>query len=562
MASLPSAREVVAVAFRHRWSLLLAAILPVALGLAIPFYLTPHYEARTQVLVKPGREFMPQADSSGNMQLPQMTMREMVDTVTQILQSTDLIRDVLRDETVPKLYPEIARRLPPEAWDDAAGRALMADLSVAPVRLTNVIDMALRNADRGVATEALRTVLARFQERHVAAFSQRRSALLEAQLEENSRLLDAAQRARATYVTERQIFSLPEQRNLLVQRRSQMSQELREAEMRDESLARQIAYVTDELARQPETITVQVVNQASAVAEDAQRRLRELRERERELLSTLGPQHPELRANRAAIAATEQSLAQTGRRTQAISTGINPLATTLRTQLAALESERAPLAGRMAALRAAIEEDDARLQRMAEDEIGLRALDRRIAGLEGAIRALQQRGTEARLSEELDRAQVAGLSVIQQPFASERPVSPKRMLFLAGGVVAGGLLAALRLLLALSFGSRFLTVETVERMLGVPVLAGLPALPAPRRRLTLPRPAEVSAQRLADASAPAARVKARLLGQRLGADARTLRVDWACGACDAPGTPQESMFQLPPIRCTQCGALNEIEADA
>lgn len=562
MASLPSAREVVAVAFRHRWSLLLAAILPVALGLAIPFYLTPHYEARTQVLVKPGREFMPQADSSGNMQLPQMTMREMVDTVTQILQSTDLIRDVLRDETVPKLYPEIARRLPPEAWDDAAGRALMADLSVAPVRLTNVIDMALRNADRLVATEALRTVLARFQERHVAAFSQRRSALLEAQLEENSRLLDAAQRARATYVTERQIFSLPEQRNLLVQRRSQMSQELREAEMRDESLARQIAYVTDELARQPETITVQVVNQASAVAEDAQRRLRELRERERELLSTLGPQHPELRANRAAIAATEQSLAQTGRRTQAISTGINPLATTLRTQLAALESERAPLAGRMAALRAAIEEDDARLQRMAEDEIGLRALDRRIAGLEGAIRALQQRGTEARLSEELDRAQVAGLSVIQQPFASERPVSPKRMLFLAGGVVAGGLLAALRLLLALSFGSRFLTVETVERMLGVPVLAGLPALPAPRRRLALPHQAEASTQRLADASASAPRVKARLLGQSLAADGRTLRVDWACGACGAPGPPQESMFQLLPVRCTQCGALNEIEADA
>jgi len=562
MASLPSAREVVAVAFRHRWSLLVAAILPVALGLAIPFYLTPHYEARTQVLVKPGREFMPQADSSGNMQLPQMTMREMVDTVTQILQSTDLIRDVLRDETVPKLYPDIARRLPPEAWDDAAGRALMADLSVAPVRLTNVIDMALRNADRLVATEALRTILARFQERHVAAFSQRRSALLEAQLEENSRLLDAAQRARATYVTDRQIFSLPEQRNLLVQRRSQMSQELREAEMRDESLARQIAYVTGELTRQPETITVQVVNQASAVAEDAQRRLRELRERERELLSTLGSHHPELRANRAAIAATEQSLAQTGRRTQAISTGINPLATTLRTQLAALESERAPLAGRMAALRAAIEEDDARLRRMAEDEIGLRALDRRIAGLEGAIRALQQRGTEARLSEELDRAQVAGLSVIQQPFASERPVSPKRMLFLAGGVVAGGLLAALRLLLALSFGSRFLTVETVERMLGVPVLAGLPALPAPRRRLTLPRQAEAPTQQLADAASPAARVKARLLSQRLAADGRTLRVEWACGACGAPGTPQESMFQLPPVRCTQCGAVNEIEADA
>lgn len=462
-------------------------MVPAIAGLVVPFYLTPKYEARTQVLVKPGREFMLQGDVSGSTQLPQTTMREMVDTVTQILQSMDLIRDVLRDETVAKLYPTLAERVQDrEARDDAAAGALAHDLTVAPVRLTNVIEIGLRNADRQVATEALRTVLARFQERHVQAFSQRRSALLEEQIVENSRELDEAQRARARYVAERQLFSLPEQRNLLVQQRARVSQELREAQMQKASLEDQIRYITEELQRQPATLTLQTTSQNSVVADDAQRRLRELREREREQLNTLGPEHPDVRATRAAIVATQQAIGATSARSATVAMGINPLITTLRQQLSASQAEWAPLRGRIAALQAAVGEDDARLRQISVDEIVLQALDRRVSGLETAIRELQQRQTDARFREELDRAQIAGLSVIQQPWALEGRVSPKRINFLAGGILLGGLLAAGRLLLALSFGNRFLAAETVERMLGVPVLIALPHVPALHRRRQIP----------------------------------------------------------------------------
>ena len=487
VASLPSAREVLTVAFRHRWSILLALLIPALAGLVVPFYITPKFEARTQVLVKAGREFMVQGDVPGSSQLPQTTMREMVDTVTQILQSMDLIRDVLRDETVDKLYPALAQHVHDrETREDAAAAALARDLVVAPVRLTNVIEIGLRNSDRQVATEALRTVLARFQERHVQAFSQRRSALLEEQIVENSRQLDEAQRARARYVAERQLFSLPEQRNLLVQQRARESQELREAQMRKASLEDQMRYLSEELQRQPATLTLQTTSQNSGVADDAQRRLRELREREREQLNVFGPDHPDVRSTRAAITATQQAIAVTNARSASVSMGINPLITTLRQQLAATQAEWAPLRGRIAALEAAVGEDDARLRQISVDEIALQALERRISGLETAIRELQQRQTEARFREELDRAQIAGLSVIQQPWALEGRVSPKRRLFLAGGIVIGGILAVGRLLLALSFGNRFLASETVERMLGVPVLLAVPHIPALHRRRQIP----------------------------------------------------------------------------
>lgn len=494
-------REILAAAFRHKWPILLAFLLPAAAGAILPFVLPPKYEAQTRVLVRAGREFTPQSDVSGNgmVTLPQTTMREMVDTVTQILSSLDLIRDVLRDETIEKLYPKLADKPPSNLpIESAAAEALSRDLSVSPVRLTNVIEITLRNSDPKVAVEALRTVLTRFQERYIRAFSQQRSALLEKQIAENLKKLGELQQERADYITARSLFSLPEQRNLLVNQRVRGEQELRQAEMQKAALQEQIRFLRDELAKQPATITLQTTNQDSAIADDAQRRLRELREREHELLNTYGTSHPEVRGVRQAIAAIQQSLSQTRARSVAVTAGVNPLITHLRTQLATAEAEQVPLEDRIRRLKASLEADDARLRQVSEDEIRLQELDRSIAELETAVRELRQRLTDARLSEELDRAQIAGLSVIQQPLARDKPVSPKKLFFIAGGIVAGLVLSIFTLLVAVTFGNSFLTAETIERMLGVPVLVALPPVPAWRRRgqAALAAPIEGTSQRI------------------------------------------------------------------
>jgi len=492
VASLPSPREVVAVAFRHRWLILIAALLPVLLGTALPFLLTPTYEARTRVLVRGGREFIPQIDAPGMLQTPQTTMREMVDTVIQILQSVDLFRDVVGDVSVQKLYPKLAAE-PPKGLtpENASVIALSRDISAAPVRLTNVIEISLRNPDAQVAVKGLETVLTRFQERYVRAFSQRRSALLEVQIEENQRHLAAVQEERAAYMASHELYSLADQRSLLVQRHAREKEALRAVEMRKSLLEEQIRFLTSELERQPATITVQTTSQDSLLATDALRRLRELQEREREMLRTLGPEHPSVRGVRAAIQTTQQVIAQTNARTTAVSMGVNPLVTTLKTQLAATEAELAPLAGQILAYGQSLATEEARLRQIGADEIQLQAYDRTINQIEGAIRELRQRQTDARFNEELDRAQVAGLSVIEQPQASDRPVAPKKILFMAGGVVGGGIMGCFALLLAMTFGRPFLTTETAERMLGVPVLATLPpVIGLPGRRQMLEASAE------------------------------------------------------------------------
>jgi capsular polysaccharide biosynthesis protein len=61
-------------------------------------------------------------------------------------------------------------------------------------------------------------------------------------------------------------------------------------------------------------------------------------------------------------------------------------------------------------------------------------------------------------------------------------VFPKKWLFLAAGVVIGLVLSTLVMLLSLTFGNRFLTIDTIERVLGLPVLVALPNLPRARLR--------------------------------------------------------------------------------
>lgn len=480
--SLPSLVEIAAVAVRYKRFLALSFLVPVAGSIALAHAITPKYEADARLLVRVGREYMAQSEVAGSANSsPSTSMREAVDTEVQILTSQDLVRDVVRAITAEKLYPELAAAAPQHVLlEHAAAEALLRDLSVAPMKLTNVIEVGLRNPNHTMAEEALRVLIGRFQELHSQAFSRSRSPILEQQLHENEALLGALQRERAEYKVARGIFSVAEQRSQLVLQRSKNLNELREAERRKISVELQLRAVEFELAQEPATITLQTTSQESPVAEDTQKRLRDLEGRRQELLSQgHGPASPLLAGVSAELASVRQTMRQTRQRSVGVVTGVNPVATGLKTQLAALGTELSPLASAVSALRQTVDADDALLRQLAQNEVRLLDYDRRVADLDAATTLLRQRLADAHYIEYLDRAQVASLPVVQSPVASNKPVWPNKLLIGAAGVVTGMVATAFSLLVALTFGNHCLTVETVERLLGTPVLAVLP-------RATLP----------------------------------------------------------------------------
>jgi polysaccharide biosynthesis protein PslE len=506
-APLPSLREIVAVGLHNKRPLLFALILPALAALVIAYSITPVYLATSKILVRSGREFMPQIEvGDRSSATPTVSMQETIDTEVQILNSTDLLREVVRVETPTRLYPQLLatnqstlwqavakivpfavdgwhqfslfhKRPPIQSPEDLAVEAFAKDLAITPVKLSNVVAISFRNPDRAVAADALRRLIARFQERHVEAFGTRRSPVLEEQVAANLAQLTLLEKQRAEYRNMHKLFSVGEQRSALIQQRAKEMQELQDAEIKHATLLKQVQYLQSQIATLPHSITLETGSQESPVTQDTRRRLNELTAQQSAMLTQYGEHSPFMESLQAKIASNRASLATSSNRTSSVRSGLNPLLNTVQTQLITTETDLAPLDVKIADLKSAIASLDGKLREISTTELSLLDLDRRIGELELATNTLRQKLEEARFLDDLDRARIASLSVIEEPTALPRPVYPQKRLFVAAGLLVGLMLASLWLLLAITFGKRFFAVETVERVLGVPVFVTLPLMP-------------------------------------------------------------------------------------
>ena len=131
--------------------------------------------------------------------------------------------------------------------------------------MTNVVEIGIRSADRQTAMSTLAVVLDVFKERHIAAFKSSRSSELDQQLAENQETLIKVQHERAEFATSHRLYSVDEQRSVIVQRQARDVQELREIVEKRDALNEQMRFLGEELGRQPETIAMQTTTQDSTL---------------------------------------------------------------------------------------------------------------------------------------------------------------------------------------------------------------------------------------------------------------------------------------------------------
>jgi uncharacterized protein involved in exopolysaccharide biosynthesis len=118
---------------------------------------------------------------------------------------------------------------------------------------------------------------------------------------------------------------------------------------------------------------------------------------------------------------------------------------------------------------------EAKLRDLEEGAHSLTELERERRTLEELSHTYRTRYEEARMTEDLDRERIVSVSVISKPDASSRPAGPKHIPFILGGFLIGLIGAGGTLVYMLVFRQTLITVESVERMIGLPVLASVPA---------------------------------------------------------------------------------------
>jgi uncharacterized protein involved in exopolysaccharide biosynthesis len=117
---------------------------------------------------------------------------------------------------------------------------------------------------------------------------------------------------------------------------------------------------------------------------------------------------------------------------------------------------------------------DARLNSMEETSNTLESLEREHTLLDGLVRTSRASYEQAQNSEQMDHEKIVSVDVLDSPEASSIPAKPNHLLFALAGIVFGMLGAMAIVAHAMVFRQTLVSLESVERIVGIRVLATLP----------------------------------------------------------------------------------------
>ena len=464
-------RELLSILFKEKNKLIIVFVGLAAVIFGFSYLLTPYYDASTRLLVKTGREFQVRSDSTQQVaSAPSVTKQEIVNSEIQILTSRDLIEAVINKLGADKLYPGLAGSN--NQVMDAAVRNFLGDLKAAPIEQTDVIEASYRNTNREVAIQALGTLVDLYQQKHAEMFSDPREKFLEQQTRQYEDQLNAVVQKIVELRNSRSLFDVDAQRAKLLDDRTSLQSILQQLRSQSVDTHRRVEFLQARLKATPPLITGGEA--ASDAVEQAKTRLLDLQVKEQQLQERYVGDVKPLQDIRQEMERLRQFISQSGPTHVKTWSQRNGAYDDMTVALNRALADAAPLDQQIALRERQVADIDQRLRDLEEGGKSLAELDRERRTLEELTHTYRARYEEARMNENLDKEKIVSVSVVQRPDAAIRPAGPRHLPFLLGGLLVGLLGAGGMLVFLLVFRETLITVESVERVIGVPVLASVP----------------------------------------------------------------------------------------
>ena len=495
-----SLRDFLHLVFKRRIQILLFFAVTVITVAAGTLLATPTYEAKSQILVKIGREnlYVPTVPASGN-QSPVITVNreEQINSEIEILTGQALLEKVAAGLGPTSIYDDlennhgwlkgILRRVtsgkqeePLSPLQEAVLR-LQEDLSVEAIKKSNVIEIKLKHRDPQMAAIALNKLVELYMVHHLEVhktpqsykFFQEQSQILMSRLKDTENGLEA-------FKKQHQVTSLDEERSLLLSQEGSLRAEFNRTLSQLAETENRTVQIQQQLAATPKTVpTEEEIEHSPYMLNTLQARLVELELKEKELLTKYTEQsrlvenvRDEIKIVRAKL--TEQESKQYGRSRSGLNTTHQRLQEELyrnKAELKALKAKEETQASQLAEYRERLE----KLNRM---EVELKGLQRQVDVDQQNYRLYLTKFEESRISNAMDTEKIANVTQIQVATAPLKPVSPKVLLNLVLGIFLGAFGA-----LGLAFFMEYMDdsiekPEDAEGSLHLPVLASIPELKA------------------------------------------------------------------------------------
>jgi uncharacterized protein involved in exopolysaccharide biosynthesis len=426
-------RELAAIVFSMKKTIIAALLIPPIIAVALVFVLPPTYRAEAQLLIKTGHEYLPEAAADASLAGPTATKQEAINSEIELLTNRAFAEKVINTVGLKNLYPGLVENPPMfgTVLDQAIKRFQKA-LDVAPVKMSNILDLTYDADTPAEASKMLDTIIRLYLTEHTQVYKTGARRGYEEVIGHDMADLDRLQQEQATIKIDNQIYDIAPQRAALIQQRVDAQTHLQEAIDRKATLDSQIAALAGRYA----------------------------------------PNNPELVRLRAQIAAVQ---AQTKSLGDGLKVTMQPaqLSQQIGQELVMDRVELAPLAAEVTRYQGLIAGYGRELARLEHADTALRINQAEIDNVQANVQQMRLRLDQARTQDDMDAARMTSVVQIAPAVTPDKPASPKPVLFTAVGLLFGLFLAGGIIVLAIITRRTFYTAIGLERQLGLPVLASV-----------------------------------------------------------------------------------------
>jgi uncharacterized protein involved in exopolysaccharide biosynthesis len=311
-----------------------------------------------------------------------------------------------------------------------------------------------------------------FKEKHLKVFSDPQSSFLEKQLRTYREKLGESENNLESFKQQNQVFSLDEQRSLLLKQRTELDGSLKNASHRIKELQEKLASLKGqrrESGRKNKTLYTQT--ERDKIIVDAKGKLLSLQLAEQDLLKRYREDSRRVQDVRNEIKTVREYIREQEEYISGkVETG-NPVYQEVEMEMIKTEADLRAQKAKAEALSRQVGQLDGQIRTLDLNEKKFQKLKREMTANEKYYRAYEDKLEEARISEDMNRSKLANISVIQAAAVPSKPVRPKKGLNMLLSLFIGGFSG-----LGLAFVSEHLsqgltTPDSAERRLGLPVLA-------------------------------------------------------------------------------------------
>lgn len=472
-----TSRDFLIAAFFHIRIVLLAGLIPLAIGVAAATFTKTQYTANSLLMVMVSREVSntQNVTDSGPSVLSIEGLKQ-VESEVQILESADIIRTVIETIGSERLFPPslltYLRSLLSSRGDkmDRAIEEFRTRLRAEVLDGSNIVQVSFTHPDRDVAIEATNKLVETYLSRRRALMETPTASILLTEVARFSRELKATDAAIEAFKARIGIIDFAQDATLaanqvdtVVQRRLQIAE-------RKVSVAGQLAEADRQLKALPATV-FDFNQRADALDNDDDHNTltRLLIERDR-LAMLYAPNGAMMREINRKIETIRQQLATRGDRNYETSRDVrnpsiaylNNMILNLRVEADALDRQESELADQQA-------KAERRLSELRAAETELVELTRRRDTLNDGYREYQRRATAAQIEEAASRERESNVRLVQDAGAAVTSRS-LRLPYLGAGLLGAALFGVAAGAVASALRSTFIMPHEAERELELPML--------------------------------------------------------------------------------------------